>query len=176
MQRRAFIDHPLVLESALLLRTQDFPDVQKYVSLLQGFALWKMRSEGLAPALAWLGCMINEAKAVTGVDDPRVRQAIDSDPDVLKGSRAWCHMLRRRNLKHRNDTSTAGSWVTEEYAASIVRLLVRADGVCMLSIVEQLVRCTAARDSAAAVEAIKMRHRAGIRLQKLLSVKNPIQS
>jgi hypothetical protein len=175
MQRRAFINHPLVLESALL-RAQGSQDVRKYVSLLQGFALWKMRSEGLDNALAWLRCTINEAKALAGVDDPRVRQAMDSDPEAPKGSRAWCHMLRRRNLKHRNDNSTAGSWVTEDYAASIVLLLVRADGMCMLSIVEQLVRCTAARDSAEAVEAIKMRHRAGIRLQKLLSVKNPILS
>ena len=174
MQRRAFINHPGVLQRALR-RAQVSPDVQKYASILQGFALWKMRNEGLANALAWLECMINEAKALAGVDDPRVRQAMDSDPGVLKGSRAWCHMLRRRNLKYRDDNPTVGRWVTEDYAASIIRLLVRADGLYMLNIMAQFVRCTAEKDSPVAVEAIKTRYSASSRLQARLSVKDPIQ-
>lgn len=173
MQQPAFINHPGVLQRALQ-RAQDSTDVQKYASLLWGFALWKMRSEGLDNALAWFKGMINEAQAITGVDDPGVRQAMDSDPEAPKGTRAWCHLLRRRNLKYHDDNSTAGPWVTEEYAASIVRLLVRADGMNTLSIVVQLVRCTAARDNAEAVEAIRTRHRADRRLQRRLSVKDPI--
>ena len=160
-RRPAFVADPNVLLKAIDDRSrvdgQISPVLLRYTRKVLSYMMLVLRLHGILEVTQAVERMLRAASLLAGQDDPVVRARINLDPGLYPGTRAWCRVLMRRDLRHHNAESSPVT-MDEAYATCVVLLMLRAMGrvaaCAQLNLLVTFVRVVAAADDKEAVAAI----------------------